>query len=75
MRLVIEYDIPGSEGGTPDPNMARRLVEAVRSELSGNSVIQDAVRRVEQDTKSSIPLGRRDIRVERSDPTIYGVKE
>lgn len=74
MKLVIEYDIP-SGGGTPDPGMAKRLVEAVQSELNGNSVIEDAIKRVEEETQSSIRIGRRDISVRRDDPTIYGIKE
>ena len=75
MRIVITYDIEGSEGGTPDPEMARRVVESIRSELTFNSVIEDAVGRVEKETRSAIPLGRRSISIERSFPTIYGVKE
>lgn len=75
MKLVIEYTLPGTEAGTPDPGMAKRLVEAVRSELDGNSVIEDAIKRVEAETQSSIRIGFRTIGVQREDPTIYGIKE
>lgn len=74
MKLVIVYDILGGEGGTADPGMARRLVEEVASELDGNSVIRDAVRRVEKETNSSIPLGLRTIGVEHDTPNIYSVR-
>ena len=75
MRIVITYDILNSEGGTPDPSMARRVVEAIASELDGNPIIKDAVRRVEQETHSQINLGLRTIGVERDTPNIYSVRE
>lgn len=75
MKLVIEIDLVGSEGGTPDPTMAARVVEAVIRSLDATQAIQEAIRYVENETRSSIPLGRRDVRIDRSSATVYGIRE
>lgn len=75
MKLVIEVDLIGSEGGSPDPAMAALVVGAVIHWLDATQAIQEAIKHVEQETRSSIPLGRRDVRIDRSSATVYGIKE
>lgn len=73
MKLVITYHIDGG-GGTPDPMMARKVVDAVALSMA-DIAIRDAIAEVEDATHSMIPLGRRTIAVERDSPNIYSTAD
>lgn len=68
MKLVIEATINHDLSEAEEAAFAKRVVEALRASLDGNTIIEEAL-------GPNARIGRRHITIEQDSPVIYGVRE
>lgn len=74
MKLIIEVNIVSDVPEAAQPEFGKRVVEHLRENLNGNTIIEEALKAGALHGTTA-EVGRRNITVENDSPVIYGVRE